>query len=166
MILADTDILSAMAKIARLPLLLTLFRTTELNVTPGVFAELKHSFDLRRQYAQVVFALLATEQIRIVYLTSTEAAFRDTLPLTLGAGERESIAIAKERGGTVLSNESRVCHYCRQYNVPCLRLSDILRALWKEGILSKAEISRIIADLQTEDRMQFKQSVVDAILAD
>ena len=40
MILADTDVLSAMVKIGRLPLLFDLFRTTAFSITPGVFQEL------------------------------------------------------------------------------------------------------------------------------
>lgn len=166
MILADTDVLSALAKVGRLPLFFALFQTTRLHIAPGVARELAHSLNLRRQYAEEVFALISAGQIQVVSLTQEEAAFRDTLPVTLGAGERESIAIARERGGTVLSNESRVAHCCRQYEIPCLRLSGILRALWVEGVMSKQEVQDIIKDLQDKDRMQFKQSTLDAIFVD
>ena len=108
MILIDTDILSAMAKIARLPLLFTLLQTTRLHITPGVFGELTHSFNLKRPYAADVFALIAADQVQLVYLTQEEAMLRDTLPATLGVGECESIAIAQVRHGIVLSNESCV----------------------------------------------------------
>jgi hypothetical protein len=91
---------------------------------------------------------------------------RDTLPVTLGAGERESIAIARTRQGMVLSNESRVAYCCQQHGVLCLRLPDILRALWVEGIVSRQEVQDIVRDLQVKDRMQFKQSTLEAIFAD
>ncbi len=113
MIIADTDILSALAKVGRMPLLLSLFNTTELHITPGVFSEIEHSFDLGRDYAMDLFAMLSAGQLRIAYLTPDEAAFRDTLPVTLGSGECESIAAARSRGGVVPSNESRVAHICR-----------------------------------------------------
>lgn len=166
MIFVDTDILSSMAKIGRLPLLFSLLRTTELYIVPSVFGELERSFKLGRQYAKDIFALLTAGQIRVAYLTPEGAAFRDSLPVTLGAGERESIAVARERGGMVVSNESRVAHCCRQYRIPCLRLPDILRALWVEGIVSKEDVQSIINDLRVKDRMQFKTSVLDAIFAD
>jgi predicted nucleic acid-binding protein len=165
-ILADTDVLSALAKIGRLPLLFALLQTTELHVTPGVFGELAHSFNLGRQYANEVFALLATGQIHIVYPTLDEVVLRDSLPVTLGTGERESMAVAKVRGGTVLSNESRVAHYCRQYDIQCLRLPDMLRALWVEDVVAKEEIQDIIRDLQEKDRMSFSPSTLEAIFAD
>jgi predicted nucleic acid-binding protein len=123
-------------------------------------------FNLRRQYAVDVFALITAGQLQIVYLTREEATFRDTLPTTLGAGERESIAIARVRGGTVLSNESRVAHHCRTHGTPCVRLPDLLRALWVEGIVSQQEVQEIIRDLQVKDRMQFTQSTLQAIFAE
>ena len=166
MILVDTDVLSAMAKVTRLPLLFTLFQVHCLHIAPGVFRELAHSFSLRRQYAEEMFSLIVTSQVQVVSLTEKEAIFRDTLPFTLGAGERDSIAIARERNSIVLSNESRVAHCCRQYRIPCLRLPDILRALWVEGIVSKQTVHDIVNDLQVKDRMQFKQSTIEAIFAE
>ncbi len=60
-----------------------------------------------------------------------------SLPHTLGSGERESMAVAKERDGIILSNESRVAHDCRQNGMSCLRLPDILRALWVEDVMAE-----------------------------
>lgn len=120
MIIADTDILSALAKVGRMPLLFSLFNTTELYITPAVFSEIERSFDLGRGYAIDLFAMLSAGQLRIAYLTPEEVAFRDTLPVTLGSGERESRAAARSRSGVVLSNESRVAHGCREHQVDCL----------------------------------------------
>jgi hypothetical protein len=78
--------LSAMAKIDRLPLLLALFHTAELYVTPGVFIELAHSFNLGRQYAIEVFALLTTGQLQVVYLTSEEVALAPADPSRSASG--------------------------------------------------------------------------------
>ena len=46
MILVDTDVISALAKIDRLSLLLTLFKRSYLSITPGVLAELTHSLTM------------------------------------------------------------------------------------------------------------------------
>jgi predicted nucleic acid-binding protein len=62
MILVDTDILSAMAKIVRIQLLFTLLQTPQIHITPGVFGELAHSFNLRRQYLDNV--TLANPRLR------------------------------------------------------------------------------------------------------
>lgn len=166
MIFADTDILSALTKVGRLPLLFPLLHVARLQIVPGVFKEVAHSVALGRSYATEILSLISAAQIQVIALTQEETLFCETLPSSLGVGERESIAVARERKGTLLSNESRVAHYCRQYQIPCVRLPDILRALWTEGLSSKDEVQRIVADLQSKDKMQFKQSTVAAIFAD
>jgi predicted nucleic acid-binding protein len=102
MIFADTDILSALAKIGRLSVLYTLLQITVLYITPSVLREIEHSFILRRQYAIDLFALLASGQLEMVRLSSDEVAAQNSLPHTLGAGERESIAAARVRAGQEL----------------------------------------------------------------
>jgi hypothetical protein len=47
-----------------------------------------------------------------------------------------------------------------------VRLPDILRALWMEGIVAQQEVQEIIRDLQVKDRMQFTQSMLHAIFAE
>jgi hypothetical protein len=59
-----------------------------------------------------------------------------------------------------------VAHHSRTHGVPCVRLPDILRALWMEGIVSQQEVLEIIRDLQVKDRMQFTQSTLDAIFTE
>jgi predicted nucleic acid-binding protein len=165
MILVDTDILSALAKVDGLPLLFPLFKRSSFSITPGVLAELTHSLATGRLYAETVFADIGDGRLQVMALTLAEATLRDILPDTLGAGERESMAVAKEREGTVISNESRVAHYCRQLNVPCIRLPDILRALWTEGVASRQDVQMMIEALQVKDRMQFKPETLDAIIS-
>ena len=54
----------------------------------------------------------------------------------------------------------------RTHGVPCVRLPDILRALWMEGIVSQQEVQEIIRDLQVKDQMPFTQSTLQAIFAE
>jgi predicted nucleic acid-binding protein len=165
MILADTDILSALAKVDRLSLLFSLFCVTRLRIAPGVFKEIAHSVALGRSYAKEILSSISSGQIEVIGLSQEETILCDTLPSSLGVGERESIAIARERKGTLLSNESRVAHYCRQYQISCIRLPDILRAFWIEGITSQDEVHLIVIDLQSKDKMKLTQSTLAAIFA-
>ena len=107
MILVDTDVISALAKVDSLSLLFPLFKRPVLSITPGVLAELSHSLALGRPYAETVFGFIGS-RLQVITLTSEECTLRDALPGTLGAGERESVAVATEREGAVISNESRV----------------------------------------------------------
>jgi len=109
---------------------------------------------------------VASEGLDVIDLTSQEAALCATLPDTRGTGEREGIAVCQARGGVLLSNEWRVTHVCRERGIACLRIPGILRALWREGLVPRDEVWRILGDLETRDRMRLKQSTVDAIFAD
>jgi hypothetical protein len=116
--------------------------------------------------AQELFSLLAANRFQIVFPTTEESGFAATLPSTLGSGERESLAIARFRDGLVLSNESRVAHWCVQYKVKCVRLPAILQALWKESIVTQEQVRQIVHDLEVLDGMRFKKSTKDAIFSD
>ena len=81
MIFADTDILSALAKVGRLPLLFSLFRVTRLQIVPGVFKEVAHSVALGRSYATEILSLISTAQIEVIAVTQEETLFvRRSLP--------------------------------------------------------------------------------------
>ena len=80
MIFADTDILSAVAKVGRLPLLFSLFRVTRLQIVPGVFKEIAHSVARGRSYATEILSLIASAQIEVIALTQEETRFYEMLP--------------------------------------------------------------------------------------
>jgi hypothetical protein len=53
-------------------------------------------------------------------------------------------------------------HGCK-HGVSCVRLPDILRALWVEGIVPQQEVQEIISDLQIKDRVKLTPSTLHAI---
>lgn len=165
MIVADTDMLSAFAKIGRLPLLRAAVRAGRLHVTPAIRAELQYGADQGWPDSMDVLAGLQDGSLVEVALTPEEQSLAGSLPVPLGAGEREGIALALMRGALLLSNESRVLHFCRLRGADCLRLPDILRALWVRGLATKGDVAAIMDDLRAKDRMAFRQRDVDAIFA-
>ncbi|GBC95750.1 hypothetical protein HRbin16_01544 [bacterium HR16] len=166
MIVADTDVLSAFAKVGAIQLLFDLFRTDNLTITEGVYKEIQYSADAGHAFAKELTSMVDAGKIRVVHLTAEEKKETYTLPDTLGAGERESIVALRRRSGMLLSNESRVKHYCGQFGITCVRIPDILRALWQEGLVSKEEVMRLISDLKDKDRMRFTERTLQAIFID
>ena len=61
--------------------------------------------------------------------------------------------------------EADHAHSCK-HGISCVRLPDILRALWAEGIVPQQEVQEIISDLQSKDRMKLTQSTLHAIFAE
>jgi predicted nucleic acid-binding protein len=166
MILVDTDVLSAFAKIDAIHLLFELFKVDFMSITEGVFKEIRYSADAGYGFAELLIRLVDSQKLQIVHLTAQEKVEAEKLPNSLGVGERESIVALKNRGGILLSNESRVRHYCQYWHLVSLRIPDILRALWIEKVVSKQEVMRIIQELGSRDQMRFSESSIQAIFAE
>jgi predicted nucleic acid-binding protein len=163
MILSDTDILSALAKVGKLELLYSLLGVTQLYITPAVHHELAVARNKQLTFTQLIFNSIETQRISLIVLTPPESAFAANLPITLGAGERESIAVAHQRKSVLLSNESRVAHWSRQFEIECLNIPILLRALWTETVLTRDEVRQLISDLYTYDHMRLSAKNLTAI---
>jgi predicted nucleic acid-binding protein len=166
MILVDTDILSALAKIDRLELLFKLFRVERLHVVPSVLGEIQVNLQRGRAFAQKVLDLIPQGRLEVLILTVEEQEYRQRVPDNFGPGERDSVAVAQARGALLLTNESRVGHFCREKRIRYFTLPSILQSLRVEGILKIQEVRQIVADLEAKDRMKFRQETLKAIFAD
>jgi predicted nucleic acid-binding protein len=155
MILSDTDILSALAKVEQLDSLYQLLRIEKLYIVPAVLNELEEARRRQHSFSHVLFEHLEAHHIVLVALTPSELAFAASLHITLDNGERESMAVAYQRNGTLLSNESRVAHWSRHFNIKYLNLPMLLRAFWTESVLTQEEVRQLIAELKIADRMGF-----------
>jgi hypothetical protein len=75
------------------------------------------------------------------------------------------MAYAKFHNGIVLSNESRVAHWCSQIGIQCVRLPAILRRLWQTQILTVEQVRKIIQLLQERDQMRFNNAILTGIFS-
>ena len=156
MVFVDTDVLSIFAKIERLPLLFAVFDQETLNITYAVENEVKRGVSKGFSFSDDIIALQTQGQIRTYYTTPADQEFMSSLPQTLGAGERESMAICKRLTAIFASNERRVMHYCKAHQIDCLDLVRILRAFWELQILSQTDVQKVITEIETEDRLEFR----------
>lgn len=166
MIIADTDILSAFAKIDRLELLLELFQIEAINVANSAWNELEYSLRLGRSYAQRILHLAETGKLQVVYPDEDEVQILRTLPPTLSEADCEALSIASQRGWTVLSNESRIAHYGSAMGVYVFSIPDLLRAFWRTGILTKQQVQDLVQLLEEFDRMRFSSRTLEAIFTE
>lgn len=156
MVFVDTDVLSIFAKIQRLPLLFTLFNQETLHITNAVANEIEIGILKGFHFPQDITALLTQERIHTHPPTSTDEAFMMSLPRTLAAGERESMAICKRLDAIFVSNERRVKHHCQANGIRCINLTEILRGLWEMEILTQADVRGIIAEIEVKDSLKFR----------
>jgi predicted nucleic acid-binding protein len=159
--IADTDLLSAFIKTDHLHYLYSLFAVKTIYITTSVWEEITRSPSSSLRLA--VEELLAQKRLEVVQVNERERDFSHQLPESLGPGERDTMAYAKFHHGIVLSNESRVAHWCSQIGVKQVRLPTILRQLWRTKILTMAKVSALIKFLEERDRMKFTSSTLTAI---
>jgi len=150
MIIADTCILSTFARIQRIDLLFTVAVTETLHLTPAVINEFKIGLQKDLNFIQpIIDGLTIGKKFLPVDLTSEEKRFVVTLPSSLNAGERESIAVCyKRRGSKLLTNDKRAHIYCIANNIPSLDLKLVLRRLWKAGHCTKDEVHSIMNQIE------------------
>lgn len=156
MILSDTNILSTFAKINRLSLLAQLFERAQIGVVPAVYTELQTGVSSGYVALQAAIALIQQGQIALLTPTAQEIFEKDSLPDSFDAGERETLAVAKSRGCQVLTNETRVKNWCNRAGIGYWDLPGILRALWRMNLLTKEQVRELMAQIETKDRVIFK----------
>ena len=152
----DTDILSIFAKIQRLTLLFTVFDQETLNIAFAVENEIKTGVSKGFQFSEDIIALQTQGKIRTYHTTLADQEFMSSLPQTLGAGERESMALCKRFTATFASNDRPVMHHCQATGIHCINLVDILRLLWELQILSQPDVRKVITEIETEDQLKFR----------
>ena len=152
----DTDILSIFAKIQRLTFLFTVFDQETLNIAYAVENEIKTGISKGFHLFDDIIALQTQEQIRTYHTTPADQEFMNSLPQTLGAGERESMALCKRFSATFASNDRRVMHHCQTNGIHCINLVDILRLLWELQILSQTDVRKIITEIEIADQLKFR----------
>ena len=156
MVFIDTDVLSIFAKIQRVSLLFTVFNEDLLNISAAVELELRTGVAKGFSFTQDIITLHSQGRIRTYHPTAADQQFMATMSPSLGSGERESIAICKRLNAIFVSNERRVKHHCRDNGVDCVNLADVLRTLWELGILMRADVRKIVAEIEAKDNLKFR----------
>ena len=153
MIVADTNILSTFARIQRLELLPAVAETDVFYLPPSVVKELQAGLRQGLNFLQpMVDGLASGAGFYAVELTAEEKSFVDTLPTSLNAGEKESIAVCALRaGGKLLTNDKRAHNYCRDNRIPSLDLKLVLRRLWQAGHCTKEEVRRLMETIEVSE---------------
>ena len=155
MVFIDTDILSIFAKIQRLPLLFAVFDRDVLNIA-AVENEIAIGVSKGFLFANTLVELQAKGWLQTHHPVTIDEEFMLSLPHTLGAGERESMAICKRLDALFVSNERRVMHHCQTSEIRCTNLDEILRALWELKILAESDVRKVITEIETKDSLKFR----------
>ena len=165
LVISDTNIIGSFAAGEILHLLFRLFPNTSISFPPAVHQELQAGLSYGQTHLQSALQAIDEGRFQILPLYENEKTLAKGLPKQLNAGEREAIALSKNRHGQLLSNDKQVVRYCRQNSIKVLDLPFLLRLLWKRRIVSQAEVRALIDKMKAVENLQLSQKTLAIIFA-
>jgi len=113
LVISDTNILSSLAAAEAVSLLFRLFPNTTIYIPPAVHLELQTGLTYGQTHLEPILQAIGGK-LQILHLSENEQELAQGLPRKLNAGEREAIALSKNRRSRLLSNDKQAVRYCRQ----------------------------------------------------
>ncbi len=151
-LIADTDILSTFGKINSLHLLQKLFPNSKFYISFRNEAELLEAKKLGYTFItrvveldHIKVSLNKNEQIEFLKLKENKK--------TLSSADIESLVLAKSRSLVILTNDINIQKEAAKQGISYFNLPMILRELWKQGILTKEDINKLISQIEKEDNI-------------
>jgi len=155
MIVLDTDILSCFAKIRRFDLLEKLFKA-QFYIPPRVYEEILRAKEKGYDFVDYIIQLIDDRKIKIAILNEIEVDIVKELSKErrLGFGEMEAMALARNRGWILLSNDKVVEKVAGKIGINVFNLEDFLSAMIDSRIIkNRIELKDIIEEIETKDRI-------------
>jgi predicted nucleic acid-binding protein len=140
LVVVDNTVLSNFAHVERPALLQQVF--ADLATTPAAMTELAVGEQLGR------LPVVDWAWLSIVTLTPDEETQANALNETLGQGEAECIAVAKERDGLILTDDRDARKVARSLDVPVSGTLGALMNLVRQGILTIAQADELLAGMK------------------
>jgi len=162
-VVSDTNIPSSLAAGNALSSLSLLFPDTTIYIPPTVYQELQIGLERGKTHLNLVLEWITTRQISILELLETEQQMIESLPNKLNRGEREAIALAKNRQGLLLCNDKRAVRYCQQQRIENIDLPYLLRLFWTRQILTRTQVEQLIEKMAQVENLVLKPTVLDKI---
>lgn len=156
MTVVDTNILSTFFCVNAFSFLQQTINVEQFAIPEAVKAELEQGIEHGYLNSNLVQTAFTQNNLKPTQLTAEEETFSQTLPLSLGKGERECIAIAYFRAGALLTNDRRAANYCQSKHIPHLTLPAILRLAWLKKIATQSEIVDLMSKITQREGFIFK----------
>jgi len=121
----------------------------------------------RKLARSLILSRKGLENIPVITMEKSDFLVFQELSLerSIHFGEAEGLAIAKNRGATFLSNDSKVIRFCKASGISVLGLKDILVLIAAKKIVPMIELQKTLLDIEAKDRI-FIKSEDQALIMD
>ena len=159
-VILDADFLSSFLKIGRLELVREFYGGQILCIPPAVYREIAQT-ELLTQLVAVTWIQIATPDAMIL-----SSLTHDDELSGLGAGERESIALALAQPDAVLMmSDNKARRVARRLGVAAVNIPAFLLACKMAGRVDRETLEAIIQGLRDKDYYEFRRDILTALLA-
>lgn len=148
----DTDILSTFSKINKLKLLKELFPNSKFYISNRNETELFKAKKLGYKFIKRAIAfkpakllLNRTEHLEFQKLKESKKS--------LSSADSETLVLAKSKNLVILTNDVNVQKEANKQYIPYFNLPMILREFWKQRILEKDDVDKLISQIEKEDNV-------------
>ena len=155
-IILDTDIASAFAKVQKIVILKELFSRYELAICPAIYEELVVSQEYGYSFPCQIF-----ENIKILSPTNSEISDYHHLmntKKTLGKGELEALCICRRRQGIFSSMDAAALKFAGTCDIQTLSIHSILRSFWVSGCMTRDEVKDLIEEIENIENTTLSDS--------
>ena len=157
-IFLDTDFLSAFLKIERLSLVKDFYQVEFLFIPSAVYDELSVT-SLGQALANLPWVHTEAPPSGWNLQSSSDTTL-------FGDGELQAIALARQCDqALILSNDSSALRLADRLGLDAVNIPDFLLSCKTTGFLGRAELQKLIRDLQEKDHYGFRQEVLERLLA-
>lgn len=158
-IVLDADFLSAFLKIDQLPLVKDFYRAEQLCIPQSVYREVSLTSLLQRLVG------IPWLQVETPDSGLFEELFRENPSDDLGAGEKESMALARQNPGSVLlMNDNRARRRAVQLGLEVVNIPAFLLACKLSRFLDREQIADTVRALQEKDHYGFRADVLAQLI--
>ncbi|WP_202318610.1 hypothetical protein [Archaeoglobus neptunius] len=126
------------------------------SIPPRVYEEVLRAKEKGYDFVDYAIQLIDNEIIKIATLNEIEIGIVKELSKKrrLGFGEMEAMALAKNRGWIILSNDKVVEKVAKEIGIDVFNIEDLLSAMVDLGIIkNRIELKDIIEEIETKDRI-------------
>jgi len=158
-VILDADFLSSFLKIGRLELVREFYSVQAVHIPPAVYREIAQT-ELLTQLVKATWIQVAVLDAVVLSNLSNDDEFSG-----LGAGERESIALALGQSHAVLMmSDNKARRVAARLGAVVINIPAFLLACKRTSLLDQEALRGIVQDLRDRDYYEFHQDILAALL--
>ncbi len=150
-IISDTDFISSFLKIDRMDLILKSFEIERITITNAVLQEIKRD----QVYQKYLKDKHKIELKKVEFSKKLE---------NFGAGESESIALAKKSNSLLLMSDKKAINFSKNLGLKVIDIPTFLFYCKENNILSLKQLKQIVIDLREKDKYEFSKEARKKLL--